>query len=43
MGPSLISLAIFAAVMYVTPGPNNVMLASSGANHGVRATVPHMR
>ena len=25
-----------------TPGPNNIMLASSGANFGFRRTVPHM-
>lgn len=25
-----------------TPGPNNVMLASSGANFGFRATIPHI-
>jgi threonine/homoserine/homoserine lactone efflux protein len=28
--------------MYITPGPNNAMLASAAANHGLRATVPHM-
>ena len=32
----------FAVVMYVTPGPNNVMVAASAANHGIRATMPHM-
>jgi len=32
----------FAVAMYITPGPNNVMLASSGAQYGVRATLPHM-
>lgn len=25
-----------------TPGPNNLMLASSGATFGLRATVPHI-
>lgn len=42
MQAPLVSLAVFAAVMYITPGPNNVMLASSGANYGLRATIPHM-
>jgi threonine/homoserine/homoserine lactone efflux protein len=38
----LLSLLAFAVTMYITPGPNNVMLASSGANYGLRATLPHM-
>jgi threonine/homoserine/homoserine lactone efflux protein len=42
MDDTLLSLAGFAVAMYVTPGPNNIMLASSGATFGVRATVPHM-
>lgn len=42
MDATLLSLTGFAFVMYITPGPNNVMLASSGATHGVRASVPHM-
>jgi hypothetical protein len=37
MDGTLLSLAGFAVAMYITPGPNNVMLASSGANHGLRA------
>ena len=28
--------------MTITPGPNNVMVAASGANFGYRATVPHI-
>jgi threonine/homoserine/homoserine lactone efflux protein len=32
----------FAVAMYITPGPNNAMLASSAANFGLRATIPHM-
>ncbi|MBD1557367.1 LysE family translocator [Vibrio sp. S9_S30] len=35
------SVALFAAVMTGTPGPNNVMLTASGANFGYRLTVPH--
>ncbi|HEY2682585.1 MAG TPA: LysE family translocator [Steroidobacteraceae bacterium] len=32
----------FLASMGFTPGPNNVMVASSGVNFGFRATVPHI-
>ena len=42
MDATLLSLIGFAIVMYITPGPNNVMVTSSAAHHGVRATVPHM-
>ena len=38
----LLSLAVFAFVTSITPGPNNLMLMASGANFGVRRTVPHM-
>lgn len=38
----LISLVVFAFVSSITPGPNNLMLMASGANFGVRATLPHM-
>ena len=36
------ALVGFAFVTSVTPGPNNLMLTASGANFGVRRTVPHM-
>jgi threonine/homoserine/homoserine lactone efflux protein len=42
MDSALLSLLGFSIAMYITPGPNNVMVAASAANHGVRATVPHM-
>ena len=32
----------FAVAMSFTPGPNNVMLMTSGLNFGVRKSVPHM-
>lgn len=32
----------YAFVMSITPGPNNVMLTASGANFGLRRTLPHM-
>jgi threonine/homoserine/homoserine lactone efflux protein len=35
-------LAVFAFASAITPGPNNVMLMASGANYGVRRTVPHI-
>ena len=40
MNTFLIAFAI--AMMYITPGPNNTMLAASAASYGMRATVPHM-
>ena len=36
------SMAVFAFVTSVTPGPNNMMLLASGVNFGTRATLPHM-
>jgi len=38
----LAGLAAFAFVSSITPGPNNLMLMASGANYGVRRTLPHM-
>jgi threonine/homoserine/homoserine lactone efflux protein len=38
----IIAFIVFAAVMFFTPGPNNVMLLTSGLNHGFRRTLPHM-
>ncbi len=37
--PALIS---YIAVMSITPGPNNLMLASSGVRFGMRPTWPHV-
>ncbi|MGC6530733.1 MAG: LysE family translocator [Candidatus Puniceispirillaceae bacterium] len=39
---TIISLTVFAHVAAFTPGPNNVMLAASGANYGMRATYAHI-
>ena len=36
------ALAAFAVVSSITPGPNNLMLMTSGINFGLRRTVPHM-
>lgn len=35
-------LAAYCALMSGTPGPNNVMLATSGANFGYRRTLPYL-
>jgi threonine/homoserine/homoserine lactone efflux protein len=40
--PLLIAFIVFAAVMYLTPGPNNVMVLSSGLTFGFRPTIPHI-
>ncbi len=39
---TLLPLLGFAIATSVTPGPNVLMVAAASANHGVRATVPHM-
>ena len=38
----LIAFVMFAAVMFFTPGPNNIMLMASGLNYGFRRTLPHV-
>jgi threonine/homoserine/homoserine lactone efflux protein len=38
----LLPLATFAFVTSITPGPNNIMLASSGINFGFVRTIPHI-
>lgn len=38
----LFALTLFAFVMSVTPGPNNIMLLSSGAQFGYKRTLPHI-
>ncbi|TCS38858.1 LysE family translocator [Reinekea marinisedimentorum] len=38
----LIALALYAFVSSITPGPNNIMLMTSGANFGVRSSLPHL-
>src|SRR6267154_494683 len=35
-------LVTFMFVMSITPGPNNLMLLSSGARFGLRRTLPHL-
>jgi len=36
----LIAYAVFVSVMYLTPGPNNIMALSSGLTYGMRPTLP---
>ena len=38
----LIAFFVFAAVMYFTPGPNNILVLSSGLTYGFRPTLPHI-
>lgn len=38
----LISVAVFSFVTSVSPGPNNTFLLSSGANFGLRKSVPYL-
>ena len=38
----LVALTWLAVVSAITPGPNNAMVASSGANFGYRRSVPHI-
>jgi len=35
-----LALMVFAFVMSVTPGPNNVMLLASGVNYGFQRSIP---
>jgi threonine/homoserine/homoserine lactone efflux protein len=37
-----VAFVVFATVMFFTPGPNNVMLLSSGLTYGFRRTLPHV-
>lgn len=39
---TLSAVLLFSLVMAFTPGPNNMMLASSGATYGIRRTLPHL-
>jgi threonine/homoserine/homoserine lactone efflux protein len=37
-----VAFVVFATVMFFTPGPNNIMLLSSGLTYGFRRTLPHV-
>lgn len=38
----VVALFVFAVVTSITPGPNNIMLAATGANVGIRRGLPHL-
>jgi threonine/homoserine/homoserine lactone efflux protein len=38
----LLAFIVFAIVMFFTPGPNNIMVLSSGLTYGFRRTLPHI-
>jgi threonine/homoserine/homoserine lactone efflux protein len=40
--PLLLALIAFGAVMAFTPGPNNIMVLSSGLTYGFRRSLPHI-
>ncbi len=43
MEPDLfVSFVIFGVIAAITPGPNNVMLTTTGLNFGVRLGLPHL-
>ena len=42
MGTSLWGTILFVSIVSMTPGPNNLLLAASGANFGFFKTLPHM-
>ena len=43
MSQSLVAaFVVFGAVMAFTPGPNNIMVLSSGLTYGFRRSLPHI-
>jgi len=39
---SILPVLLFCFATSITPGPNNIMLMSSGANYGIKKSVPHL-
>ena len=37
-----VALITFYFVMFITPGPNNIMLTTSGIKYGFKKTIPHI-
>ncbi len=37
-----LAIFIFAASTTMTPGPNNIMIMTSGLNYGVKKSIPHL-
>lgn len=42
MSQLFVALVVFGAVMAFTPGPNNIMVLSSGLTYGFRRSLPHI-
>ena len=42
MDTTLWGTILFVSIVSMTPGPNNLLLAASGANYGFIKTLPHM-
>ena len=42
MDTTLWGTILFVSIVSMTPGPNNLLLAASGANYGFIKTMPHM-
>jgi threonine/homoserine/homoserine lactone efflux protein len=42
MSHLFVALVVFGAVMAFTPGPNNIMVLSSGLTYGFRRSLPHI-
>ena len=38
----ILALVVFCFVAFGTPGPNNIMLMTSGVNYGFARTIPHI-
>lgn len=41
MTETLLAIVLFAITMTGTPGPNNIMIMTSGLNFGIRRSLPH--
>lgn len=39
---TLFALSLFSIISSITPGPNNIMVLSSGVNFGLRRSMPHI-
>ncbi|MEN9755088.1 MAG: hypothetical protein RLZ07_1470, partial [Pseudomonadota bacterium] len=39
---TFLALSLYSFATSITPGPNNLMLLASGANFGLRRSVPHI-
>jgi len=37
-----LAILLFAASTTITPGPNNIMIMTSGLNYGVKSSMPHL-